>query len=80
MDCFSWVRSRQLGAVSGKISKDCGPNDGVNVAGGGGLNPCCMEMACRRIITQSSARNRIILKFLNTSAKAKTWVSMLKNC
>ncbi len=29
-----------LGAVSGKISKDCGPNDGVNVAVGVGGPPC----------------------------------------
>jgi hypothetical protein len=39
MDCFSWVRSRQLGAVNGKISKDCGPNDGGNVAVGVGGTP-----------------------------------------
>jgi hypothetical protein len=39
-----------------------------------------MEIACCRITTQSSERERIKLRFSKALARAKTWFSMWKSC
>jgi hypothetical protein len=53
-----------------------GSNDGVNVLSGMSGHAVTVEMACRRINTQSFARKRIKGRFLKTLATAKTWFSM----
>jgi hypothetical protein len=56
------------------------PNDGVNVAAGMSGHAVAVEMACRRITTQSFAQKRIKWRSLKDLAIAKAWFSMWKSC